>query len=94
MKIKLLGIIGITAIILISVFLLMWPEYGMTCNNAVVAHLQKYSNLFSENVSFDTFAMEEVGYPFGVHSLNIQECVNFVFENQKYLGFENKIGQD
>ena len=80
MKTRLLIIIGILSIIMISIFAVMWPEYGMVCNHAVVKHLQKYSNLFDENTTRQTYGIAEIGYPFGVHSWNVNECVDFVLE--------------
>lgn len=64
--------------ILVSVSL--WIEYGIVCNDHVVDHLRKYSNLFADNTTRDTFGMNEIGYPFGVHGGNIQECVDYVFD--------------
>ena len=59
-----------------------WMEYGTVCNKPVTDHLQKRSNLFDEN--FDgAFAMKDIGFPFGVHELNIQECVNHILEKRK-----------
>ncbi len=80
MKTRLLLIIGIISIIVVSIFTVMWPEYGMVCNNAVVEHLQKYSNLFDENTTHQTYGILEIGYPFGVYSWNVKECVDFVLE--------------
>ncbi|MCA9827958.1 MAG: hypothetical protein KC444_06155 [Nitrosopumilus sp.] len=60
----------------------MWIEYGTVCNDHVIDHLQRYSNLFVENTTRGTFGMNEIGYPFGVHGGNIQDCVDYVFENR------------
>lgn len=67
----------------ILVFVSLWIEYGTVCNDHVVEHLQKYSNLFDGNTTRETFGMNEIGYPFGVHGGNIQECVDYVFENRE-----------
>lgn len=81
MKTRLLIIFTIT-IIAASLGAVMWTEYGVVCSRPVLDHLQKYSNLFDEN--FDgKFVIHDVGFPFGVHELNIQECVNNVLEKRK-----------
>ena len=90
MKIRLCIIIGLIVIIMISIGIVLWSEYGMVCNNAVVAHLQKHSNLFWDEVTYDTYGIEDIGYPFGVHSWNVQECVNFTFEKRASLELENE----
>ncbi|WP_016940284.1 hypothetical protein [Candidatus Nitrosopumilus sediminis] len=54
MKTRLLGIVGISTLFVISTSVVLWSEYGMVCNNAVVAHLQEYSNLFDENTTKET----------------------------------------
>ena len=82
MKTRLLIIIGILSIIVISIFAVMWPEYGMVCNKAVVEHLQKYSNVFDDGITYDTYGIEEIGLPFGVHPGNLRECVDFVLEKR------------
>ena len=82
-------IIGIIAIITIPISAVLWTEYGMVCNNAVVEHLQKYSNVFDDSITYDTYGIEEIGYPFGVHSYNIKQCIDFVLENRT-LGIENE----
>jgi len=81
MKTRLLIIFTIT-IIAASVGAVMWTEYGVVCSRSVLDHLQKYSNLFDDG--FDgTFVIHDVGFPFGVHELNIQECVNHTLEKRK-----------
>lgn len=76
-------IIAMSSIFVISISAVLWLEYGMVCNNAVVAHLQEYSNLFDENTTKDTYGILEVGYPFGVHSWNVKECVDYVLEQRE-----------
>ncbi|MCE2614454.1 MAG: hypothetical protein LVO36_00975 [Nitrosopumilus sp. (ex Thoosa mismalolli)] len=49
----------------------------------MIEHLQRYSNLFAENTTRHTFGMIEIGYPFGVHGGNIQECIDYVFEQRE-----------
>lgn len=71
---------GLITMLTISIGVVMWLEYGMVCNNAVVNHLHKYSNLFSEGITHDTYVIFHIGVPFGVHSGNLQECVNFTIE--------------
>lgn len=83
MKTRLLIIIGISLLFVISTSVVIWPEYGMVCNNAVVAHLQKYSNLFDEDTTQETLAIEDIGYPFGVHSWNVKQCVDHVLEQRE-----------
>ena len=83
MKTRLLIIIGISLLFVISTSIVLWTEYGMVCNNAVVAHLQKYSNLFDENTTKETYVILEIGYPFGVHSWNVKQCVDHVLEQRE-----------
>lgn len=54
----------------------------MICNSAVGTHLQKYSNLFDENTTKETYGILEIGLPFGVHPGNVKECVDYVFEQR------------
>ena len=68
----------------ILLFISMWIEYGIVCNDHVIDHLQRYSNLFDGNTTRQTYGIESIGYPFGVHGGNIQECVDYVFENREY----------
>ena len=68
---------------MILVFVSLWIEYGIVCNNHVVDQLRKYSNLFDGNTTRETFGMLDIGYPFGVHGGNIQESVDYVFENRE-----------
>ena len=75
---------------LIPIVYFMWEEYGMICNNAVTGHLQKYSNLFDENTTHKTYAIHDIGYPPGVHSWNVKECVDFVLEKRIPQGLENE----
>ena len=82
MKNRLLITIGLITILIILMGVVLWPEYGMVCNNAVVEHLQKYSNVFDESIVYDTYGIEDIGLPFGVHSVNLQECVNLVLEKR------------
>lgn len=65
----------------IPISISMWVEYGVVCNDNVVDHLQKHSNLFDDDYEGE-FAMNDIGYPFGVHELNIQECVDYVLEQR------------
>jgi hypothetical protein len=90
MKTKLLIIIGISSLFVISTSVVLWPEYGMVCNNAVTTHLQKYSNLFDENTTKETYGIEEIGLPFGVHPGNMKECVDSVLEKRASIGLENE----
>ena len=70
MKTRLLIIIVIATIASSAGVSITWMEYGSACNKPVTDHLQRYSNLFDEN--FDgTFAIEDIGFPFGVHEMNI-----------------------
>ena len=80
---KILKIIIPCIVFLILVFVSLWIEYGIVCNDHVVDHLQKYSNLFDGNTTRETFGMLDIGYPFGVHGGNIQECVDYAFENRE-----------
>ena len=90
MNTRILIIIGISSVIAIPIFAVMWQEYGMVCNNTVVAHLQKHSNLFWDEVTFDTYGIKDIGFPFGVHSWNVQECVDLTFEKRASMKLENE----
>ena len=89
LRIGFLIVIGVSLILTVSISYLMWEEYWMVCNDNVTAHLQKYSNLFDENTTRQTFGMNEIGYPFGVHGGNIQECKDYVFEQRELDQNEN-----
>ncbi|MGY5147909.1 MAG: hypothetical protein ACW9W4_07920 [Candidatus Nitrosopumilus sp. bin_7KS] len=65
----------------IPIFAFMWIEYGTVCNEHVVQHLQKHSNLFDVNYDGE-FVINSKDYSFGVHELNIQECVNYILEQK------------
>jgi uncharacterized protein YxeA len=82
MKTRLLLIIGIIVIITIPISTVLWTEYGMVCNNAVVEHLKKYSNVFEDSTTYDTYEINAIGLPFGVHGLNVKECVESILENK------------
>ena len=82
MKTKLLIVIVIAIVASSAGVSIIWMEYGSVCNKPVTDHLQKHSNLFDENFDGE-FAMEDIGFPFGVHELNIQECVNHMLEKRK-----------
>lgn len=77
-------IVGMIVIITISIGAVMWPEYGMVCNNAVVEHLQKYSNLFDDGTTHETYGIIEIGFPFGVHPENVKECMDSVLKKGLY----------
>jgi hypothetical protein len=89
MKTRLLIIVGIITMITIPISTELWTEYGMVCNNAVVKHLQKYSNAFEDSISHYNYFINEVGYEFGVHPGNIKECVDFTFEQRALIKLEN-----
>ncbi len=67
----------------IPIFAFMWTEYGTVCNEHVVEHLKKYSNLFDKNTTKETYGILEIGYSFGVHGGNIKECVDYVLEQKE-----------
>ncbi len=90
MKTRVFIIIVLIAILAISIGTVMWPEYGMVCNNTTIKHLQKYSNLFDENTIHETYGILEIGYPFGVHGGNVKECVDFILEKRTLMELENK----
>lgn len=73
----------------IPISISMWIEYGTICNENVVEHLRKYSNLFDENTTKETFGTLDVGYPFGVHGGNVKECVDYVLEQENSIENEN-----
>jgi hypothetical protein len=82
MRATFLIIVGIAIIVSSTGIFMTWVEYGSVCNKPVADHLQKYSNLFDE--SFDgIFGIKDSGFSFGVHELNIQECVNHMLEKRK-----------
>ena len=76
-----IGII-VCVVSLIPVFVFIFTEYLKICNDAVVHHLKKYSNLFDENTARETYAINDIGFPFGVHSWNVKECVDFVLDSR------------
>ena len=82
MKTKFLIIAGISSILLIPIGYFLWIEYGMICNHAATAHLQKYSNLFDENTTYETYGINAIGLPFGVHPGNLKECVDHTLEQR------------
>ena len=82
MNTKILIIIAVSSILMIPIGYFMWIKYGMVCNNAVTQHLQKYSNLFDENITRETYGINEIGLPFGVHPGNLQECVDYTLEQR------------
>ena len=89
MKTELLIIVVCVGITIISIGVVLWPEYGMVCNNAVTEHLKKYSNLFDENTTRQTYVIVEIGYPFGIHGGNIQECIDYVLEQRELVQNKN-----
>jgi len=89
MKTRLLIIVGIIPILTIPIGSMLWQDYGMVCNNAVVEHLDKYSNVFEDSTTYDTYGINEIGLPFGVHGWNIKECVDFTFEQRNLMKVEN-----
>lgn len=68
---------------------MLWQDYGMVCNNAVVEHLDKYSNVFESSVTYNNYSLESIGFPFGVHGLNLKECVDFTIEQRISMNIEN-----
>ena len=82
MQSKFLIMIAASSILLIPFGYFLWTEYVMMCNNAVTEHLRKYSNLFDENTIHETFGINDIGFPFGVHSWNIQECVDHTLKKR------------
>ncbi|MCH9657443.1 hypothetical protein K0U27_01895 [archaeon] len=94
MKTRFLIIIGIFSIIMLFIFAVMWPKYGMVCNNAVVEHLQKYSNVFDDDITYDTYGIEGIGFPFGVHEWNVKECVDFTLEKRTSIELEKNTDPD
>ena len=90
MKTRFLMIAGISSMLLIPIGYVMWTEYGMVCNNAVADHLQKYSNLFDEDTTYETYGINAIGLPFGVHPGNVKECVDFILEKRISMDLENE----
>lgn len=82
MKVRLIIIAGIFSMLLIPTIHFLWIEYGMVCNNAVTEHLQEYSNLFDENTTHETYGINEIGLPFGVHLGNLQECIDHTLKQR------------
>ena len=91
MKTRLLIIIIVSIIVSITVILVSafaWIEYGMVCNDNVIEHLQKYSNLFDENTTRETYGTLDIGFPFGVHGGNVKECIDYVLEQRSSMELE------
>lgn len=71
----------IVTLIVISIATVMWMEYGVVCNKSVLDHLHKYSNLFDD--SFDgEYTILDIGLPFGVTPMSLDECVDFIIEER------------
>lgn len=68
---------AVSTVVVVLVFALLWMQYGFVCNPAVSEHLHKHSNLFDEGFDGDFF-IEDIGLPFGVTEMGIQECVDHV----------------
>ena len=77
MKTRFLPIIAASSLLIIPMGYFLWVEYGMICNNAVTGYFQKYSNLFDEGTTHETYVINDIGLPFGVHPGNLQECVDY-----------------
>ena len=83
MKTRFLIIIVIAIVASSAGVSITWMEYGSVCNKPVTDHLQKHSNLFDENTTHETYGILEIGYPFGVHSWNVKQCVDHVLEQRE-----------
>jgi hypothetical protein len=58
------------------------------CNESILAHLGKYSNLLDEE--FDgTFHIDWMGLPDGVSVEKFDECVDFIYEKRTSVELEN-----
>ena len=52
----------------------------MGCSDAMVIHLKRYSNAFSENWTGDGIAIEAIGLPWGVDQYALDECMQKISE--------------
>lgn len=55
--------------------------YVMGCEQPILAHLTKYSNLFSEEFN-GVYGIEDIGLPDGVSEEKLKECVDFIYEKR------------
>jgi hypothetical protein len=53
--------------------------YSLGCDNQILAHLTKYSNLLDEEFA-GVYGIEDIGLPEGVSQEKFEECVNIIFE--------------
>ena len=64
--------------------------YQMGCDQPILAHITKYSNLLDEE--FDgTYSLDWIGLPDGMSKEKLEECVDFIYE--KRIGMELTSGK-
>ena len=63
--------------------------YKMGCEQPILAHLTKQSNLLDEEFH-GKYAIEDEGLPNGVTKENFQECVDFILEKRTTVELENE----
>ena len=64
--------------------------YQMGCDQPILAHITKYSNLLDEE--FDgTYSLDWIGLPAGMSKEKLEECVDFIYE--KRIGMELTSGK-
>ena len=63
--------------------------YELGCNEPILIHLEKYSNLFDEE--FDgVYGIEDIGLPDGVSQEKFEECVDIIYEKRTSMELENE----
>jgi hypothetical protein len=53
--------------------------YSLGCDNQILAHLTKYSNLLDEEFA-GVYGIEDIGLPEGVSQEKFEECVEIIYE--------------
>ena len=68
-----------------------WCDYeelnNMGCDQPILEHLAKYSNLLDEEFS-GKYAMEDIGLSDGMSVEKFNECVDFIFEKRVSYEFD------
>ena len=72
-----------------------WCDYeelnNMGCDQPILEHLAKYSNLLDEEFS-GKYAMEDIGLSDGMSVEKFNECVDFIFEKRVSYEFDRTWG--
>jgi hypothetical protein len=63
--------------------------YQIGCDQPILAHLAKYSNLLDEEFN-GKYAIEDIGLPDGVTKEQFEECEDFILEQRTTVELENE----